>query len=154
VSDVLIQGYIQDLIQGTSTFTDAAVTRGDFLLLGTGKPAPPYAVILPGEVADAKRAGDWAQVQIIWEHEVDVFQRLLDDDYSDFVTAQQAVVDVIGQNPTLGGKSGISKALVVRSVRDYVYPKGGADVPAFVFARMTVRTVEEVSYAGSGEFTT
>jgi len=151
VSDSAIQGYIQDLIQADDNFDDADVTLGDFRVLDRG--SPPYAVVLPGAIVSGERSGDWSQVQLIWEHDVEVFERFLGDDYTDFVTARQAVVDVIGQNPTLGGQSGISNAHVALASRSkYLYPEGGADVPTFVFSTVTVRTVEEIVYDGSGEF--
>jgi len=149
VGDSAIQGYIQALIQADSNFADADVTLGDFRVLDSG--SPPYAIILPGSI-EARRSGDWSQVQFIWEHVVEVFERFLGDDYADFVTARQAVVDVIAENPTLGGNAGISNALVTRATSPlYLYPSEG-DLPAFVFSRLTVRTVEEVLYAGAGEF--
>jgi len=151
MGDSAIQGYVQDLIQADALFDDDDVTLGDFLVLDRG--SPPYAVVLPGAIVEGLRSGDWAQVQLAWEHEVEVFERFLDDDYADFTTARQAAVDAIGQNPTLGGQSGISGAMVVRvSKPRYLYPEGGADTPTFVFSTMTVRTVEEVNWDGSGEF--
>jgi len=149
MGDSAIQGYIQDLIQASDTFADAGVTLGDFRVLDSG--SPPYAVILPGSI-EARRSGDWSQVQFIWEHVVEVFERFLGDSYTSFTTARQAVVDVLNANPTLGGNAGISNALVTRATAPlYLYPPEG-DLPAFVFSRLTVRTVEEVLYAGSGEF--
>lgn len=151
MSDSAIQGYIQALIQADSRFSDADVTLGDFRVLDSG--SPPYAVVLPGSIVEARRSGDWSQVQFVWEHTVEIFERFLGDDYTDFVTARQAVVDVLDANPTLGGQNGISNALVARATAPlYLYPEGGADVPTFVFSRLTVRTVEEVLYSGSGEF--
>ena len=151
MGDSTIQGYIQTLIQADSSFADADVTLGDFRVLDSG--GPPYAVILPGAIVEARRSGDWSQVQFFWEHEVDVFERFLGDSYTSFVTARQTVVDIIARNPTLGGNAGISNTLVTRATAPlYVYPEGGGDVPTFVLSRLTVRTVEEVLYAGSGEF--
>jgi len=150
MGDSAIQGYIQDLIQGDSNFDDDGVTLGNFRVLDRG--SPPYAVVLPGRIVAGTRSGDWSQVQLIWEHPVEVFARFLDD-YSDFTSARQAVVDVIGKNPTLGGNSEISNAHVSGATEaKYLYPAEGADVPTFVLSRVTVRVVEEVQYAGSGEF--
>ena len=151
MGDSTIQGYIQTLIQADSSFADADVTLGDFRVLDSG--GPPYAVILPGAIVEARRSGDWSQVQFFWEHEVDVFERFLGDSYTSFVTARQTVVDIIARNPTLGGNAGISNTLVTRATAPlYVYPEAGADVPTFVLSKLTVRTVEEVLYAGAGEF--
>jgi len=151
MGDSAIQGYIQTLIQADSAFASADVTLGDFRVLDSG--GPPYAVILPGAIVEARRSGDWSQVQFFWEHEVDVFERFLGDSYTSFVTARQTVVDIIARNPTLGGNAGISNTLVTRATAPlYVYPEAGADVPTFVLSKLTVRTVEEVLYAGAGEF--
>jgi len=151
VSDSTIQGYIQSLLQADDSFASADVTLGDFRVLDSG--SPPYAVILPGAIVDARRSGDWSQVTFFWEHELHVFERFLGDSYTSFVTARQTVVDIIARNPTLGGNAGISNALVTRATSPlYVYPTEGADVPTFVLSRLTVRTVEEVLYSGSGEF--
>jgi len=151
MSDSAIQGYIQTLLQADDSFAAADVTLGDFRVLDSG--GPPYAVILPGAIVEARRSGDWSQVTFFWEHEVHVFERFLGDDYADFVTARQTVVDIVARNPTLGGNAGISNALVTRATSPlYVYPEGGADVPTFVLSILTVRTVEEVLYSGAGEF--
>ena len=151
MSDAAIQGYIQDLIQADSNFADDDVTLGDFRVLDRG--SAPYAVVLPGEIVSAKRSGDWSQVRFVWEHTVEVFERFIDDSYADFSTARQAVVDVIGENPTLGGQSEISSAYVSAATDAlYLYSEDGGDVPQFVFSRVTVRCVEDVNYDGEGEF--
>jgi hypothetical protein len=150
MGDAAIQGYIQDLIQA-SDFDDADVTLGDFRVLDRG--SAPYAVILPGEIISAERSGGWSQVKVTWEHTVVVLGRLLDDSYADFTAARQAVVDAIGENPTLGGQSEIKNAYV-SAASEPLYSDDGGDVPQFAFSRVTVRVVEDVSYDGSGEFTT
>lgn len=151
MSDSAIQGYIQGLLQAETTFADADVTLGDFRVLDRG--SPPYAVVLPGRIVSARRSGDWSQVQYVWEHEVDVFERFLDDDYADFVTARQTVVDVVGRNPTLGGHAELSGVFVSASTEPlYLYAEGGGELPQFVFSRVTVRSVEEVIYDQAGEF--
>jgi len=151
MGDAAIQGYIQTLIRADSNFGTDDVTLGDFRVLDRG--SSPYAVVLPGRIVSGQRSGDWSQVQVVWEHPVEVFERFLGDDYADFTTARQAVVDAIGENPTLGGNSEISGAHVsgASDVR-YLYPAEGADVPTFVFSRVTVRSVEEVTHDGGGEF--
>jgi hypothetical protein len=151
MSDSAIQGYIQGLIQADSNFDDADVTLGDFRVLDRG--SAPYAVVLPGEIISAERSGDWSQVAFVWEHTVEVFERFIDDSYADFSTARQAVLDAIGENPTLGGQSEISQAHISGGTKPlYLYSDDGGDVPQFVFSRVTVRCVEEVVYDGSGEF--
>ena len=151
MSDVAIQGYIQTLIQANAAFSDADVSLGNFRSLDRG--SPPYAVVLPGEIISGERAGDWAQVTLIWEHSVEVFHRFLDDSFADFCAARQTVVDIIGRNPTLGGNSEIIGAYVSAApVLGYLYSSDGGDIPAFVIGYVTVRTVEQVSYAGVGEF--
>jgi hypothetical protein len=151
MTDVAIQGYIQDLIQADALFGDDDVTLGDFLVLDSG--SPPYAVVLPGRIIDAGRSGDWAQVTYVWEHVVEVFEQYVNDDYGDFSSARQAVLDAIGEHPSLGGQSEISGAFVSDATAPrYLYPKGSGAQPSFVFSRVTVRSVVQVSYAGSGEF--
>lgn len=150
MSDVAIQEYIQDLIQSDASFGDADVTLGNFRVLDAG--SPPYAIILPGEIISAERKGDWGQVDIIWEHPVEVFDRFLDDSYADFCAARQTVVDLIGRSPTLGGYSEIINSYVSGApALRYLYQEEGDD-PTFVFGTVRIRTVEQVSYAGSGEF--
>ena len=152
MSDSAIQGYIQDLIQADSNFGDDDVTLGDYLVL-SGHSAP-YSVILPGRIVSAARSGDWAQVNVVWEHTIEVFEQFVNDSYSDFTTARQAVVDAIGENPTLGGQSEISNAYVREATPPrYLYMQGTTERPSYVFSRLTVRSTEEVSHAGSGEFT-
>jgi hypothetical protein len=151
VSDLSIQGYIQALIQADALFDAADVTKGDFLVLDRG--SAPYAVVLPGRIVSAERSGDWGQVTVVWEHSVEVFEDFDGSDYGDFTSARQAVLDAVGENPTLGGNAEISKAHVSDGTEPrYLYSEDGGDVPVFVFSRVTVRCVEEVSYAGSGEF--
>jgi hypothetical protein len=152
MSDAAIQGYIQDLLQAEALFANANVTLGDYRVLDSG--SSPYAVILPGRIVQARRAGDWSQVQFVWEHTIDVVARFLGDDYSDLTTARQTVVDAINENPTLGGKSGITGSHVSAATEPrYIRPKGQPDaLPTFTFSRVTVRTVEDVLYAGGGEF--
>lgn len=151
MGDAAIQGRLQTLLQALALFDDEDVTKGDFKVLDRG--SPPYAVILPGPFR-AERAGDWSQVTYVWIHYIEVFERFLDDDYTDFTTARQAVIDQINKNPTLNGLTGVVHALADRGddLR-YLYPEGGADVPQFVFERIAVTTVEEVVYDGGGEFT-
>jgi hypothetical protein len=152
MSDANIQSYIQDLIQADSNFANADVTLGDYRVLDSA--GAPYAVILPGRVVDAARSGDWSQVTFAWEHSVEVFAKFVDDSYASFTTARQAVMDAIGENPTLGGQAGITNSYVSAATEPlYLYSADGGDVPQFVLSRITVTTVEEVSYDGSGEFT-
>jgi len=152
MGDAAIQGYLQGLLQATTTFDAADVTLGDFRVLdrgGTGS----KAVILPGRIVSGARSGDWSQVQLVWEHTIELFERFIDDSYSDFVSARQVAVDVIGGNPTLGGHSEITGAHVGSATEPlYLYAEGGREVPQFVFSRVVVRSVEEVLYAGTGEF--
>lgn len=151
MSDAAIQGYIQTLIRTTTIFSRPDVTLGDFRVLDRG--SAPYAVVLPGRIVSAERSGDWAQVRVIWEHTVEVFERFTGDSYAAFSAARQAAIDAIGQNPTLGGQSEISNAYVGDATAPlYLYRDAGDDHPTFVFSRVTVRSTEEVSYAGSGEF--
>ena len=151
MSDAAIQGYIQTLIRATTAFSRTDVTLGDFGVLERG--STPYAVVLPGRIVAAARSGDWAQVSVIWEHTVEVFELFGGDDYAAFSAARQAVIDAIGQNPTLGGQSEISNAIVGDGTAPlYLYRDAEDDHPTFVFSRVTVRSTEEVSYAGSGEF--
>jgi len=151
MSDVLIQGYIQTLIRAHASFADADVSLGNFRILDRG--SSPYAVVLPGRIVSGARSGDWAQVQLVWEHPVEIFERFLMDSYADFCAARQAVVDVIGKNPTLGGHAEISNSYIsAGAALAYLYRDNG-DVPTFVLGALTIRTVEEVSYAGAGEFT-
>jgi hypothetical protein len=153
MGDAAIQGYIQDLIQADSNFDDADVTLGDFRVLDRG--SAPYAVILPGRIVSGARSGDWSQVRFVWEFPVEVYEDFIDDSYADFSTARQAVVDAIGKHPTLNGQTEIVDAYVSEAgLPQYVYGGDGGDVPQFVFSRVTVRVVEDVSYDGSGEFTT
>lgn len=151
MSDSAIQGYIQTLIRSTATFARADVSLGDFKILDRG--SDPYAVVLPGRIVAAERSGDWAQITFIWEHTVEVFARFVGDSYTSFNAARQAVIDAIGASPTLGGNSEISDAYVSDATAPlYLYQQGSRDHPLFVFSRVTVRSTEEVSYAGSGEF--
>ena len=151
MSDTAIQGYIQTLIQADSAFSASDVTLGDFKILDRG--SAPYAVVLPGRIVSAARSGDWAQVTFVWEHTVEVFERFKGDSYAPFSAARQAVVDVLGANPTLGGNSEISNAYVSDATRPlYLYMAGTTEHPTFVFSRVTVRSTEEISYAGAGEF--
>jgi len=151
MSDAAIQGYIQTLIRTTTIFSRPDVTLGDFRVLDRG--SAPYAVVLPGRIVSAERSGDWAQVRFIWEHTVEVFEQFSGDSYAAFSAARQAAVDAIGQNPTLGGQSEISNAYVGDATKPlYLYRDAADDHPTFVFSRVMVRSTEEVSYAGSGEF--
>jgi len=151
MSDATIQGYIQTLIRATVVFSRPDVTLGDFRVLDRG--SAPYAVVLPGRIAGAERSGDWAQVRFVWEHTVEVFERFTGDSYAAFSAARQAVVDAIGQNPSLGGQSEISNAIVGDATAPlYLYRDAGDDNPTFVLSRLAIRSTEDVSYAGSGEF--
>jgi len=150
--DATIQAAIQDLIQAHASFADADVTLGDYRVLGRG--SSPYAVIRPGSFRSS-RPGDWSQVQFIWEHPVEVWARFTGDDYSTITTARQAVVDQLDAYPTLNSTSGISLSTVRTSSEAlYLWNRGQARdaLPAFVGFRLTVETVEERLYAGSGEF--
>lgn len=152
--DATIQAAIQDLIQSSSSFADADVSLGDYRILGSG--SAPYAIILPGQFR-AERAGDWSQVQFIWEHPVEIWHRFAGDDYENVVTARTTVVDLLNTYPTLNSTSGISNSYVVESTEAlFLYQRGQVrdSLPAFVGFRLTVRTVEERLYSGSGEFTT
>lgn len=152
MSDVAIQGYIEDLIEAISGFDEGDVTRGDPRVLDSG--SPPYAIIWPGTIVEAMRSGDWSQVRVTWQHSVHIVERLLGDDYADFCAARQDVIDAIGQNPTLGGNSEIVNALVVGATLDFVRHRDSPpDAPAqFALSDLTVQTVERVTYDGSGEF--
>lgn len=152
MSDSTIQGAIQDLIQALATFDDADVTLGDFRVLGSG--SPPYAIILPGSFRGA-RSGDWSQVQFVWRHSVEVWERFAGDDYSAMVTARANVVAQLQAYPTLNGLAGVSLSTVVEAGEPlFLWQRGQArdSVPSFVGSRLVVETVEEVLYAGSGEF--
>jgi hypothetical protein len=147
MSDATIQGYIQTLIQADALFDAADVTLGDFLALERG--SMPVAVVLPGRIVDASRSGDWSQVLYVWEHVVEVFEDFVNDSYSDFTSARQAVLDAIAENPTLGGHIGNA---FVSEATPPIYLRDGGEEPLWVFSRVTVRSIEEVLYAGSGEF--
>lgn len=153
MSDSTIQGALQTIVQALSSFDDADVTLGDFQVLGRG--SPPYAIIVPGGFR-AHRAGDWSQVTYEWTHYVEVWDRFTSDDFSSIIAARQAVVDQLNSYPSLGGLSGVAQSTVTDSSDlIYLWLKGqGRDTqPAFVGFRLTVSTIEEVMYAGSGEFT-
>jgi len=152
MSDSAIQGAIQGAIQALSTFDEADVTLGDFRVLGSG--SPPYAVILPGSFRGG-RPGDWSQVQFVWRHPVEVWERFTGDDYSALVTARENVVAQLQAYPTLGGLAGVSLSTVVEAGEPiFLYQRGQTQdsLPAFVGSRLVVETVEEVLYDGSGEF--
>jgi len=152
MSDSAIQGYIQTLIQAVTGFDDDDVTKGDPRVIDSG--SPPYAIVWPGTIFEASRSGDWSQVQITWRHAVHVVERLLDDDYGDFCTYRQGVIDAIGQNPTLGGNSEIVNTLVVEASLEFVRARDASpDAPAqFVMSDLTVETTERITYDGDGEF--
>lgn len=152
MSDVAIQGYIQDLVQAITGFDDDDVTLGDPKVIDSG--SPPYAIVWPGTVHAAGRSGDWSQVQIVWRHPVHVVERLLDDDYADFCGYRQDVIDAIGQNPTLGGNSEIVNTLVIAASLDFVRHRDSPPdaPPQFVLSELVVETIEKITYDGSGEF--
>lgn len=152
--DATIQAALQTLIQALANFADADVTKGDFRVIGRG--SAPYAIILPGSFR-AKRSGDWSQVQFVWSHPIEVWDRFTGDDYSGIVTARQAVVDQVNVYPTLDGTAGISNAYAEASDRPrYLWLRGQAQtsLPQFVGFEVMVSCVEEILYSGSGEFST
>jgi hypothetical protein len=149
--DATIQAAIQSLVQATSRYNDGDVTLGDFRVLGRGRQA---AVILPGPLA-AQRAGDWSQLRYAWTHYVEVWRRFDGDDYADIVADRQVVMDQLNAYPTLNGTAGITDCTVSQSSDPiYVRPRNAPPdtKPSHVGFRLTVRTVEEVLYAGAGEF--
>lgn len=150
--DATIQAAIQTLIQALANFANADVTLGDFQVIGRG--SAPYAIVLPGAFR-ARRSGDWSQVQFIWSHPVEVWDRFTGDDYSGVVTARQAVVDQINAYPTLDSTAGISNAYAEASDRPrYLWQRGQVQdsLPAFVGFEVVITSVEEVLYDGDGEF--
>lgn len=154
MSDATIQAAIQTLIQALASFDDADVSLGDFRLLSTG--TPPVAVVMPGSFRSS-RVGDWAQVTYAWTHPVEIWERFAADSYSNIVTAQQNVVDQINAYPTLNGTSGVTLSTATAGTDPlFLWQKKQArDArPLFVGFRVSVETFEEVSYDGSGEFTT
>lgn len=154
MSDATIQAAIQTLIRAHASFASADVSLGDFRVLTTG--TPPVAIIVPGPLR-ARRAGDWAQVNYTWTHYIEIWARFAADDYANLVTARQNVVDQINAYPTLNGTSGVTAATATASDAPlFLWQKGQpkGTRPQFVGFRVTVETIEEVSYHGSGEFTT
>jgi len=153
MGDAAIQGRIQTLIQGLTTFADADVVLGDYQVIGRGN--APYAIVVPGPFT-SRRSGNWSQVTYSWTHYVEVWEAFAADSFSNITTARQDVVDVINENPTLDGLSGVSFALAEASDEMmFLWRKGQSreTKPAFVGFRIRIATIEEVLYAGGGEFT-
>lgn len=152
MGDATIQAAIQTLVQALGTFADADVTLGDYKVLGRG--SSPYAIVLPGPFR-GDRPGDWGQVRYIWTHYVEVWERFTGDSYSAITTARQNVVDQLNKYPTLDGASGVKLATATASGDTmFLWQRGQtrAVLPTFVGFRVTLTTVEEVNYDGTGEF--
>lgn len=150
--DATIQSALQTILRAMTEFADADVSLGDYRTLGRG--SQPYAIVLAGPFRSS-RSGDWSQVQFVWTHYIEVWERFMGDDYSAITTTRQAVIDEIAKYPTLNGTSGISGAIAESSGDPiYLWQRGQvrSSLPAFVGFRITVTTVEERLYAGSGEF--
>jgi len=150
--DATIQAAIQTLIRALANFADADVTLGDFQVLGRG--SDPYAIVVAGPF-EALRSGDYGQVTYAWTHYVEVWSRFTGDSLSGLVTARQAVVDQINKYPTLNSTANITNSWASASDElMYLWQKGErtSALPSFAGFRVTVSTVEEIGYAGSGEF--
>jgi len=151
--DATIQAAIQTILQALSgTFATADVVLGDLKVIGRG--SSPYAVILPGPMR-SERSGDWSQVRYWWTHYVEVWERFTGDSYSAITTARQAVLDQINKYPTLNGTANITNCWAAASAEVmYLWQKGQARtaLPSFVGFRLTVTTIEDIIYSGSGEF--
>lgn len=151
MSDAAIQSRLRVLIRALSNFADADVTLGDNTVLGRG--SAPYAIIYPGAMS-VERDEDQSRMIFTWQHRVEIWDRFLGDDYSGITTARQAVLDMLGQYPTLNDLD-LVRLVTAASTPDpqYLYAKdaGLDELPQFVGFPMTVVTVEDYWYS-AGEF--
>ena len=150
--EATVQAAIQTLLQATTLYDVADVTLGDSRVIGRGRQC---AIIYPGPFRSV-RGGDYGQVIFYWTHYVDIWRPFPGDDYATIVADRQTVVDTINANPTLAAAGNFSDALA-ESGRDvqYLWPRnasGATAKPSHVGFRIEVRTVEEVNYSGSGQF--
>ena len=152
MGDATIQAVIQTLLQADSNFDDDDVTLGDYRKLSAK--ADGAAVILPGSFR-SQRSGDHGQVTYFWTHFVEVWAQFTGDSYSTAVTLRQAVVDVIGENPTLDGTTGVTDCTATAGDRPKFLRKPGqapTSKPQWVGFDIKIETTEEVNYDGGGEF--
>lgn len=152
-ADATIQAAIQTVIRADSdNFTSANVTLGDVRGLSGGLEDASYVVILPGTLTSGARGGDFGQVTQVWEHPVILYNRWRNDEYATHTTARDDILDIINENPTLGGTDGIVNSIVSAATLGYLYPKGGGDTPTYVMTTFTVMCECWLLYANTGEF--
>jgi len=151
MSYAAVEVALQGLLQADARFGTDEVTRGDWTVLdgGVGR----YVVLYPGSFR-VRRSGDWSQVTFSWSTYAEVYEVYVGPESVVTLEASvQALVDVVGANPTLGAVAGVSGAGAVGGDDvQFWYAEGEREVPGLVMQRVRVEADEEVLYDGDGEF--
>jgi len=151
VSYSTIEAQVQTLLQATSLFADADVTRGDYRVLD--QVGGPYCVLTPGGFTSNAAATSYGEkASFFWTVTLDLFVRHWGNgtEFTNLQSNRQTIIDALAKYPTLDELSGVVYAAITggdppRTVFD------DAGAAGWLMQRMTLEVHEKVDVAG-GEY--
>ncbi|MBC8445851.1 MAG: hypothetical protein H8D74_01490 [Chloroflexi bacterium] len=146
-----VEAKVQTLLQATSLFADADVTRGDYRVLD--QVGGPYCVLTPGGFTSNAAATSYGQkTSFFWTVTLDLFVRYWGNgtEFTNLQSNRQTIIGELAKYPTLDELSGVIYAAITGGDRPRtVYDE--ADAAGWLLQRMTLEVHEKVDVSG-GEY--